>query len=288
MGEALGIGLHAMKIAAVYAVFNEEEYIAYSIRSVRDAVDQVVVLINERPWSRSGAVVNGYPVDRTESLVKELAAHDSRLVVMKGSWPTEVAHRQAGMAYCVQNGFDYYFLVDGDEVYRPDHLQAMLEELRAHPNVGTFFIKCTIFWRSFRYRIPHEAMKWTPWRVFKVQRRRRLLGLPLLAATRVIGDNKTDSQGPRYLVPPERCIFYHFSYARSEAKMRQKITTFSVANQVHADWFERVWLGWPQQRGMRNIHPMVPEEFPMAQEVDRADLPAVMAAHPYAGVEIIR
>ena len=277
-----------MKVAAVYCVFNEEEYIAYSIRSVRDAVDRVIVLINERPWARPGAPgPNGYPADRTEAIVRELAAQDPKIVVMKGSWPTEVAHRQAGMQSCLQEGFDYYFLVDGDEVYRADHLQALLEEIRAHPEAGTFFVKCTIFWRSFHYRIPHHAMKWTPWRVFKMQRHRRLLGLPLLGATRFIGDNKTNSPGPRRLVPPERCVFYHFSYARSEAKMRQKIATFSVADQVQREWFRHVWSTWPHQREMRNIHPMVPEEFPVAERVEPRDVPEVMRTHPYYTLEII-
>lgn len=277
-----------MKIAAVYSVFNEEEYIAYSIRSVRDHVDQVVVTINEGPWVRpGGSAPRAWVADRTEAIVRTLAQQDAKITILKGSWPTEVAHRQAGMASCVERGIDYYFLVDGDEVYRPDHLGFLREELRAHPRVGTFLIKCTIFWRSFAYRIPPQVMKWTPWRVFKIDRRRRILGLPFPYETRFIGDNRTNSLGPRYLVPPERCTFYHFSYARSEQKMRQKIATFSVADQVRSDWFERVWLAWPSQRDMRNIHPMVPEEFPIAQRIEPLDLPEVMTAHPYFHMEVI-
>jgi len=278
-----------MKIAAVYSVYNEEEYIAYSIRSVRDHVDQVVVNVNRQPWNRSGSLQPApFPPDRTEDVVRALARQDPNVVVQTGTWATEVAHRQAGMAYCLEHGFDYYFLVDGDEVYRPDHLDALLDEIRRHPSVGTFHIKCVIFWRSFAYRIPPDVMKWTPWRVFKIHRTRRILGLPFPHETRFVGDNKTNSPGPRHLVPPERCVFYHFSYARSEAKMRQKISTFSVADQVHDGWFERVWLAWPSQREMRNIHPMVPEEFPTAHRVEPSDLPEVMTTHPYANVEIIR
>ncbi len=278
-----------MKIAAVYSVFNEEEYLAYSIRSVREHVDVVIVSLNERPWSRPGVFAQPPSIaDRTEAIVQELAAHDPKIVVLRGTWPTETTHREVGMAYCRAHGIDYYFLVDGDEVYRPDQLEALLEEIRRHPDVGTFQIKCTIFWRSFAYRIPHEAMKWTPWRVFKIDRTRRILGIPMPYTTRVTGDNKTNSLGPRALVPPERCFFYHFSYARSEAKMRQKITTSSVADQVQSNWFEHVWLAWPSQREMRNIHPMVPEEFPQAWHVSPDDLPAVMRTHPYFGVDIIR
>ncbi len=277
-----------MKVAAVYSVFNEEEYIEYSIRSVRDHVDQVVVNINHRPWRRDGdAGGRTYAVDRTEAIVRELARHDPKIVVHTGTWFTEVDHRQAGMAYCLAHGFDYYFLVDGDEVYRPEHLAALWEEVRAHPTVGTFQVKCTIFWRGFRYRIPHQAMLWTPWRVFRIARTRRIVGIPFPFQTRFIGDNKTNSPGPCYLVPPERCIFYHFSYARSEAKMRQKITTFSVSDQVLNGWLERVWLTWPSHREMQHVHPMRPEEFPQIEYVEPHDLPAVMAQHPYAHMDTI-
>ena len=278
-----------MKIVAVYSVYNEEEYIAYSIRSIRDHVDHILVNINRRPWNhRRQAAPGTYQLDQTETIVRELARLDAKIVVQTGEWATEVEHRQAGMAYCLDQGCEYYFLVDGDEVYRPDHLVALKEEIRQHPEVGTFQIKCIIFWRSFFYRIPAEAMQWTPWRVFKLSRTRRVLGIPLPYQTRFIGDNKTNSVGPRALIPPARCVFYHFSYARSEQKMRQKMTTFSVANQVLDGWFERVWLRWPSQRDMRDIHPLVPSEFPQAQRVEPDDLPEVMRAHPYAQLEIIR
>ena len=74
----------------------------------------------------------------------------------------------------------------------------------------------------------------------------------------------------------------------SEEKMHQKITTFSVADQIVRGWYERVWLPWPAQRQMRNIHPMVPEEFPEASRIEPTDLPEVMRAHPYAAVDVIR
>ena len=278
-----------MKIAAVYSVFNEEEYLEYSVRSIRNHVDGILINVTRQPWQRGNAPApSSYRHDRTEEIVKALAKEDSNITYQVGAWPTEVAQRQAGMEYCLAGDSDYYFLVDGDEGYRPDHLRALRDEIEAHPEVGTFQIKCAIFWRSFGYRIPAEAMKWTPWRVFKISRHRSFLGLPLPYTTRFIGDNRTNSLGCCHLIPPQRCFFYHFSYARSEEKMHQKITTFSVADQVMRGWYERVWLPWPSQRQMRNIHPMVPEEFPEAFRIEPTDLPEVMRTHPYASLDVIR
>ena len=132
-------------IAACYSIYNEEEYLAYSIRSVYDWVDKIVICVGQAPWSAYNATVRTQfkDRDRTEAIVDELAKGDEKFIVRKGVWDSEVAQRQTAMELCVQAGMDYYFLVDGDEVYRPDHLQFIREEIERHPEVGTFHIKCT-------------------------------------------------------------------------------------------------------------------------------------------------
>ncbi len=279
-----------MKIAAMYCVYNEAEYIEYSIRSIYDFVDRVFVLVGELPYSayNERAREQFQTRDETTAMVATLARHLPKITLLTGRWESEIAHRNAGLRLCVEEQHRYSFLVDGDEVYRSDHLEALREEIQAHPEVGTFHIKCTIFWRSFHYRIRPDVMKWMPPRVFKIDRHRKMLGVPLPHRMRFVGKNKTNSLGPKYLVPPERCTFYHFSYARSEEKMRQKIATFSVARDVMSGWFERVWLAWPSQRDMREIHPMTPEEFPQADRVEPTDLPEVMKTHPYYQLDVIR
>jgi len=279
-----------MKIVAVYSVFNEEEYIAYSIRSVYDHVDKIIVLLGMAPWTKGDPRARElFPArDGTEALLDRLAKGDPKIMLHKGLWDTDVQQRQVGMEYCIEQGMDYYFLVDGDEVYRTDHLRAIREEIAQHPEVGTFHIKCTVLWRSFRYRIPYWGIKWIPWRIFKITRHRPFLGFQRPYRCQFIGPERTNSLGPRYLIPPHKAVFYHFSYARSEARMRLKIATCHDQHRLIKDWMERVWLAWPDNRSMKNLEQLDPEGLPEALYVEPSDLPEVMREHPYWQHEIIR
>ena len=280
-----------MKIAAVYCVYNEEEYIEYSLRSILDFVDRIYVLLGAAPYSAYNAKAREqFQVpDRTEAIVRTLAQAHPTITLIKGVWDSEREHRNAVLTRCFREGFEYYFLVDGDEIYRQDHLANLREDLAAHPEAGQFIIKCDLFWRSFRYRIPAQDLAWMPRRIFKLTRWSELgkSHLPVPLRCRFTGNNKTNSWGTVYHLDPQRVIFYHFSFARRPEKMREKLLTYSHAHEILDGWFERVWLRWPKQRDMRDLNPVDPPKLPQAVLRDVSDLPEVLRAHPYYHQEII-
>lgn len=277
-----------MKIAAVYCVINEEEFIEYSINSVYDHVDKVVVILAREPRTiLNPDVMKVFKPDRTEEIVDNLARNNDKIVVFKGVWQTEMDQRNVGMEYCIQNGIDYYLLIDADEAYRADHLEYIKSEVEKHPEVGVFLIRCSTFWRSFHYRIPYQKMKWVPWRLFKITRYRRFLFFKFPYHCRFIESNKTNSLGKIYKVDPEKAIFYHFGYSRSTERMKLKIMASEVTHKFRSDWFENVWMKWPQNKGMKNLQPLDPDDFPEAVYVKPDDLPEPMKKHPYYGMEVI-
>ncbi|MBI3320114.1 MAG: glycosyltransferase family 2 protein [Candidatus Omnitrophica bacterium] len=280
-----------MKIAAVYCVYNEEEYIEYSIRSIVESVDRVVVLLGQAPYAayNTQAREQFHVSDRTEAIIERLIKDYPKITLVKGTWDSELEHRNVGVQFCRRAGMQYYFLVDGDEVYRRDHLEHLQEEIRSRPRVGQFIIKCDTFWRSFRYRIPASQLSWMPRRVFKLTPWSRLgkSTIPLPRPARFTGNNKTDSWGSVYHIPPERVIFYHFSYARRPEKMYEKLRTFSHAHEIPTAWYEQVWTAWAHDRGMTNLNPVDPPKFPQAIYQDPSDLPEILRQHPYYAQEVI-
>ena len=280
-----------MTIAAVYCIYNEEEYIEYSIRSIVEFVDRIYVLLGAAPYSAYNAAARAQfrTADQTEAIVRALARRLPAITLITGVWDSEREHRNAGLRQCFADGHGYYFLVDGDEVYRQDHLANLREEIASHPTVGQFIIKCDLFWRSFRYRIPAQDLAWMPRRVFKLTRWSTVgkAGLPLPIRCRFTGNNKTNSVGAVRHLDPARVLFYHFSFARRPDKMREKLLTYSHAHEVLNGWFERVWLRWPQQRDMRDLNPVDPPKLPQAVYRDPSDLPEVLRSHPYYTQEII-
>jgi hypothetical protein len=230
-----------MPIAAVYCVYNEEEYITYSIRSIYDVVDRVFVLLGQAPYQAYNPQARRqfHQADRTEALVAELVRTHP--------------------------------------------------EMAAHPEAGQFIIKGHLFWRSFRYRFPADELGWMPRRMFRLGRISRLgkSMIPLPVPARFTGNNKTNSWGTVYHIPPERVVFYHFSYARSPERMREKLLTFSHAHEILNGWFEQVWMRWPNQRDMTDIHPVDPPKFKRVVYQDPSDLPDILRSHPYYQQEII-
>ena len=277
-----------MRIAAVFCVYNEQEYLTYAVRAILPAVDRVFILLGRTPYNAYNPQAReASKADGTEALVDELAAQESKITVVKGSWDSEVDHRNSGLELCLKENLDYYWLVDGDEVYREDHWKNILEAIRSNPQVGTFIIKCHIFWRSFGYRIPAQELAWRPRRIFKLTRTRRFLGLKLPHRLRFTGQNETNSLGPVEELSPEQAVFYHFSYARSVQAMEDKFKTFSHAHEISSDWVRQVWRAWPQNREMTDIHPVDPPKFKRAVKSSLEDLPAIMKEHPHYQQEII-
>jgi glycosyltransferase involved in cell wall biosynthesis len=277
-----------VRISAVFCIYNEEEYLTYSVRSVLPLADRVIICLGLAPYTAYNPKAREISrADRTESVVEELARNNPRIKVIKGIWASEVDHRNTGLRECLENGSDYYWLVDGDEVYREDHLENIRQELNSHPEVGTFIIKCHIFWRSFAYRILAQENPWRPRRIFKMTPFRWILGVKFPYRFRFTGQNETNSMGPVYEITPEQAVFYHFSYARSARAMEDKLRTFSHAHQIKEGWFVNVWERWPVDRNMTNVHPIDPPKFPRVAFFPPDDLPALMRTHPYYGLELI-
>lgn len=276
------------RIAAVFCVYNEEEYLEYAVRAILPAVDRVFLLLGKAPYNAYNPHARevSHP-DQTEQVVQRLCAGLPKIAVVRGTWSSEVEHRNAGLELCLQEKMDYYWLVDGDEIYRPDHLEKIRRGIAARPECGTFIIKCHIFWRSFLYRIPAQEMSWRPRRIFKITSSRRILGLRFPRRCSFIGQNQMNSLGSIHEFPPEEAVFYHFSYARSAQAMEDKFRTFSHAHEIKQSWIDGVWKRWPQNRQMVNIHPIDPPKFPRALRAPLDDLPDVLKPHPYYGLDII-
>lgn len=276
------------RIAAVFCVYNEEEYLSYAVLSILPAVDRVFLLLGMAPYDAYNPQAREVSkADGTLSIACDLAAKEKKITLVKGVWPSEVDHRNAGLALCLEEGVDYYWLVDGDEVYKETHWTNILKEIQAHPEVGTFIVKCHIFWRSFSYRIPAQILSWRPRRIFKLTRHRRVLGIPFPHRLRFTGQNEMNSLGPVYEIPTECGLFYHFSYARSEQAMMDKFRTFSHAHEIPEAWIQNVWKKWPKARDMNNIHPVDPPKFPRAVYQVPEDLPQVLKGHPFYGLDVI-
>lgn len=66
-----------MKLCAAYKVFNGALYLPYSIKSIYDYVDQIVVFLSTLPWN--GPAV---PLDNTEEIVRSFPDPDKKITLV--------------------------------------------------------------------------------------------------------------------------------------------------------------------------------------------------------------
>ena len=84
-------------------------------------------------------------------------------------------------------------------------------------------------------------------------------------------------QAPRHvLLPLATAAFHHMSYARTDAQILRKITTFGHAKDVVPGWFENVWRKWDEDRSLQNLNPCWPGAYHRVIEQPVTALPPVL------------
>lgn len=270
-----------MKLCAVYKVFNAATYLAYSLRSVYDHVERIVVLLSTRPWS--GRDVSA---DATEHIVRTFPDPGAkiRLVVKDwGDFPSatdQLANERAAMNVLLDHirqehgDITHYMYVDADEVFHAEHLRylrAVLADLDRPREVrGTW--RC--YWKSFRYWIdPPEPS-------------RPLVAFPLAPDIRFLTQRDT-TLGSAVTLPPHRFCIHHFSYALPNDIIYEAKCRGPHGVQFVDGWWTNVWLAWDANRRMTDLHPCWPSHYRRAVRADASALPPVMADHPFHGRDIV-
>lgn len=252
------------RIGVGICVHNEEEYIEYCLKSVYDFADVIAVSVNTGlPWSG-----NPEPLDRTLETVKTFPDPKNKIRIQAGEWDGEISQRNAN-ADLIRDAANYYMIVDADEIYSRCDLDRIREFVRWRLWIGQFRIRMNTYWKIrpvFRIDPPE------PLKAYMLTR--------LLSSTRFVGLRKTNEK-LRCVIPRRIATMHHFSYARPDERILQKIRNFSHRDEMVRDWYERVWLGWDSDHSMTDLHPTHPPEYKRAVVTDIGDLPEVMRAHPF-------
>jgi hypothetical protein len=253
-----------MSTAAYYAIHYGKEYLAWSIRSIQDAVDEIFVFYTPSPsyGHNSGAQCP----DSREELSREARRFlhpGKRIHWVDGRWPSEGHHRSAALDHIKKCGHRLVLVVDADEVWPEGAASRALNHAEQSNCAGRWLCNFTNFWRTFD-RVVLDAFK--PIRVVDFRH-------PLQS------DGHMDPSIPGVL---------HFGYAQSEAIMRYKWTCHGHQAELRPGWSEK-FSGWKE--GDTDLHPCVNNLWDLAHPTPIEASVLVQQAlgdHPYFGLEIIR
>ena len=245
------------RVAAFYCVFDDDEWLPFSLASIYPCMEKIYFFVSHRPW-------NGPVTDNSTTLrvIEEFPDPDNKIELIRGEWTNEVQQRNAAMAHITIKGFDYAFIIDADEIYHPDALRNMLALAASRPEVEVWHCWFIHFWKSSGYRIDPPENHHPP--------------ILLKPGCGGFLEYRNCVANKHELIPAEIGFCFHMSYARTDEQIRRKLTAFSHSHQVAPDWFDRVWKGWDNDHSITDLCPYNPGVFERAVAVDPQLLPPVL------------
>jgi hypothetical protein len=250
-----------MKIA-YYTLHYGKEYLAWSIRSIQDAVDEIHMLYTKTPSFGHGTSL--MCPDTEEELRSEAARFANKPIIWHtGSWGNEGQHRNTILGIAAQRNANMILVVDADELWDPETAKTALQRVEDYNNAGTTRVRFVHFWRSLDWVCYDAAM---PNRI-------------------------TDTRHPlnkEWYLDPQSFPVLHFGYAQSEKLMDYKWHIHGHQNELRPDWWNTKFLGW--QPGVNDVHPTCSQGFWNPQKIEdplKSKVHELLHDHPYFGKEKI-
>lgn len=253
-----------MKRIACIALHYGKEYLAWAIRGVQNAVDEIHVFYTSQPsygHSTGAACPDSEAELRIEAsrfLNKPLFWHDVTGVGSEG------AHRDRMRETAASAGACMYLVVDADEVWAPEFAQQALDRAWMHNRAGRWLCNFTHFWRSFDW-VVHDGFK----------------------PVRIIDMRHPITEDAYLSIEDQGSPILHFGYAQSEAVIKYKWTCHGHQNELRPNWLAN-FVDWQPGRG--DVHPTsigLWTPSPTDGET-RALLRRLLHDHPYYGLPVIR
>jgi hypothetical protein len=254
-----------MRIAC-YALHYGKEYLAWSVRSIQDAVDEIHIFYSERP--SYGFTEESAVCPDTE---EELRAEASRFATKPIQWhrvqaSTEGEHRNHMHRLAKNRGAKLYLVVDSDEVWDPEGAKHTLDVVEAENRAGRWLARFQNFWRSFEWTV---ADGFRPIRVVDLRH-------PL-----TVDAYLDEAMQPAPVL--------HFGYAQSLALMRYKFTCHGHKAEFRPGWFEQKFCVWTPDGPHDDLHPCVNNLWRTEHTSPEvlAMLDRIMPDHPYRALRVI-
>lgn len=256
-----------MKAVAVYALHYGCEYLPWSVRSVQDAVDEIIVCYTEQP---SYGFKSSERCPESEGDLSEAAHRFLHKPMMwhKGEWYNEGHHRQATLTLAKRAGADLVLVVDADELWDTAAAVETLRYVYDQHRAGRWLANFQNFWRSVRWEI-RDCFK--PIRVV---------------------DLRHPIDVDAYLGEAQPVPVYHYGYAQSLPIMRYKWTCHGHQAELRSGWFDQKFIPWTPQKNdeLSDLHPTVnnlwDKAYRVTPEVD-AITNRLLEGHPNLQKELV-
>jgi hypothetical protein len=258
---------------ACLAVHFGKEYLAWTIRGLQDAVDEVHVFYAPEP--SYGFREHGAKCPDTE---EQLIAEANRF--LKPGKPFfwhrvsgthhEGMHRDIMHREAQQRGAEIYAVADADEVWDPSSLKVALDSVHSANRAARWLTHFSNFWKTFKWQLD-DGFK--PIRIVDV-RHWKGAWHEVKVADALLEEGREQ---------PVRVL--HFGYVQSMLTMRYKFTCHSHKRELRPNWLDEKFVPWKD--GDRDLHPVANNLWVArpTDEVTAAKVAELLGDHPYFGLD---
>ena len=228
-----------LRVASIIPCLNETDYLGAVLTSLHTAgISRNLVVCNKVGYRGTA---------QEQGATRDVAGHYLGEYI-EGDFGNEARTRNAFLQALQNEGYDYALIVDADEIHDPCQLQALLSEVDKIPGKVPAFRTSNML---TYYKYPS----------YQIMPPERLAPVIMLRTDVRFVSVREIGLGISTMVLKDYSL-YHFSYARPDAKIREKIDNFEHKDEVVGGWFESKFVSWSPE--MRNLHPTIPEAYAQA------------------------
>lgn len=137
-----------MKLAAIYNVWDGIELLPYSIASIRDHVDVVIIVWQEKSnWGEVNPEIREWLNHNNSYDIHIQMEPGLGLGSTQFAMKHETAKRQAGINKAIELGCTHFIGMDSDELYRPDEFELGKFEAEQNPDLS-YAVPIWVYYKS--------------------------------------------------------------------------------------------------------------------------------------------
>ncbi len=277
------------RISVCYIVCNEAEFLEYSIASIYDFADEIIIVEGAVEAYAHAANEDGSSKDQTVERIKGYPDFENKItfVQKKGGWKDKEEQRSAYMQHITG---DWLLQVDGDEVYKKKDLQRLLSMVQKDRKLMGVTFPLLNFWHNFRTVVRGGQWELQQNRFYRIKTGHNY------KTHHQIHDKEgqaiyTSLKYRSFVRPCPGVKVYHYAYCKKGHNVRDKLKYYKD----RGDLIEDTWSDWTIGDKNKETHPIAFKHSPKARKhfgrgharrfIDPH--PEVMLKHPYYHSEFI-
>ncbi len=218
------------KIGVVYNVFDGEELLEDSIKSIREKVDYILVVFQTvsnfgNEYNQSYIEVNRLfdlgLIDEAVKYVPSVQYLENGTVFSRSGSENEQVKRNVGLEIAKERGCTHLLMMDSDEFYLAEQFDYAWQEI-LDGNYDSSFCQMTTYYKEPIYRLEPKETYYVPF-IIRLHEDTKYEALP--DYTLLVDPTRRTKMGNPIVFSRDELEMHHFSYVRKD--IRRKLTNSS-------------------------------------------------------------